>query len=305
MTPKKIGKFHRLLLRWYRSNKRPLPWRKTRNPYHILVSEIMLQQTQVSRVLQKYPGFLRRFPTLHKLAHASTAEVVQAWRGMGYNNRAVRLRDFARQVVQSHEGKIPNDANTLQTLPGIGKYTAHALACFAFGKEVPVVDVNVSRVLSRIFFRMRHPADLKESKTMWRLAECILPKHRAADWNQALMDLGATYCTARKPLCAECPVSVACASRATLRFSDRERRENKKEKLYRGFPIRIYRGRIIEHLRNVPATIEVGKLGGFVKGNFSQKELPWLSSILHKLRNERLVELRARGDKTYARLART
>ncbi|MGH2569330.1 MAG: A/G-specific adenine glycosylase, partial [Bacteroidota bacterium] len=156
-----------LVLRWYRRHGRPLPWRRTRSPYRILVSEIMLQQTQVGRVLEKYPSFLRRFPDIQSLARAKKSSVIKAWRGMGYNNRAVRLQQLARIVRHSQGGKLPRTVEELQNLPGIGRYTAHALACFAFRRPLQVVDTNVRRILSRLF-----PSETKR-RDVWDVAAAI------------------------------------------------------------------------------------------------------------------------------------
>jgi A/G-specific adenine glycosylase len=194
------------LLSWYRKYARPLPWRETRNPYRILVSEIMLQQTQVSRVLQKYPEFLKRFPNFTSLAHARAADVIRAWSGMGYNNRALRLYRIAQQVVHEHKGRLPSDSDTLQTFPGIGRYSANAIACFAFEQPIAVVDTNVRRVLARLFPRQARTMD------EWKLAEWALPKGKAYDWNQALMELGALRCSVYNPTCATCPLNRLCNS---------------------------------------------------------------------------------------------
>ena len=175
LNPKKIVSLHSAILWWYQKNRRILQWRSTRDPYEILVSEIMLQQTQVSRVQEKLPVFLKKFPTMRSLSRASTAAVILAWRGMGYNNRAVRLRDLAKSVMKDYKGKLPAKTEELQMLPGIGPYTAHALACFAFRKQVPVVDVNIQRVFSRIFWKTTDPQKYRNSDEIWQLAEEILP----------------------------------------------------------------------------------------------------------------------------------
>jgi A/G-specific adenine glycosylase len=305
----KIKQLHRHLFRWYSANKRPLPWRRTNDPYKILISEIMLQQTQVSRVVEKYPAFLKQFPTIHKLTSASKASVIRAWQGLGYNNRAVRLWEFARVVVSHHKGKIPNDPEATQTLPGIGQYTAHALGCFAFNQNLAVVDVNICRVLSRIFWRMRNIHEYKEAATIWNFAGSILPRGRASDWNQALMDFGATICTAQKPICSACPISRICSSYEVFLKIDRTRRRKKRstERLYGGQPIRIYRGRIVEQLRrlNGKSSIDVHSLGRLIKPNFSRKETDWLTSILSKLQREGLLHLRRSGSTLVARLPQT
>lgn len=301
----KIKKLHLHLLHWYSRNKRSLPWRKTRDPYRILVSEIMLQQTQVHRVQQKYPIFLRRFPSIQKLARATTAAVIRSWQGMGYNRRALLLRDCAKKIMQQHQGKIPGDVNLLMTLPGIGRYTAHAVACFAFKKPVPVVDVNAHRVLSRVFYRMKGVSERKDPETIWKLAEYAVPKHDASRWNQALMDFGAEICTSRKPRCSICPIVSMCASVQNLsqRNGRTSVRNQRHEKRYNGLPIRIYRGRIVEHLRNLNGkkTIGASTLGKLIKPNFSSAELPWLKGILNKLQDDGLVEVHQRGRKSLGR----
>jgi A/G-specific adenine glycosylase len=164
------------VLRWYRNNGRQLPWRNENDPYRVLVSEVMLQQTQVSRVLTKYPRFLKRFPTFKKLANAKTSDVIKAWEGMGYNNRALRLQRLAVTVLDQHRGRLPESIRELQALPGIGRYTAHALACFSFGRRVPVVDTNIKRVLTRLRSPQRREPAPKEAD-IWDLASSLLP-HR-------------------------------------------------------------------------------------------------------------------------------
>jgi A/G-specific adenine glycosylase len=180
-----IPAFQNQILTWYDTFKRDLPWRGDSNPYHILVSEIMLQQTQVDRVIPKYLAFLERFPTLQTLAEASMADVIREWQGLGYNRRALSLKRAAEAAVRDHGGRLPETVEELESLPGIGKYTARAVASFAFELQVPVVDTNVRRILSGFAGQ-----DLSDRET-WELAERVLPEGRAADWNQALMDYGA------------------------------------------------------------------------------------------------------------------
>lgn len=198
--------FVRALLRWYARNQRPLPWRRTRDPYRVLVSEIMLQQTQVSRVLPKYREFLRRYPSLEDLARAPVRQVRETWYPLGYNARPVRLRETARTVVRRHGGRLPDTREALLALPGIGPYTAGAVLTFAHGKPAPILDTNVRRVLRRIFFRDRAVAD----RVLWTLAGSLLPPGDGYNFNQALMDFGATVCTARAPGCGECPMRALC-----------------------------------------------------------------------------------------------
>ncbi len=208
--------FTRKLLAWYKRNARVLPWRQTRNPYAILVSEFMLQQTQVSRVLDYYPRFLKRFPTIASLARSKPQAVMEAWDGLGYYARARNLHTLAREVTRRHDGTLPDTPEDLRTLPGVGRYTAGAVACFAYEKPVPAVDTNVNRVLSRAF----------GTKDVWDLAESLVPKNGERAWrfNQALMELGALVCTARKPKCPECPVRNDCRTFTTRPQTRRGRR---------------------------------------------------------------------------------
>lgn len=201
-------RLQRLLLAWYRSDARPLPWRTTRDPYRILVSEVMLQQTQAERVEPVYEAFLHRFPDVGSLASASLAAVVQAWAGLGYNRRARNLHQAARAIMRLHGGRVPDDLAALRALPGVGEYTARAVLAFAFGRDAAPVDVNVARVLARA------AAGGPQSRTqMQHLADELLPAGEPATWTAALMDLGARYCTARSPRCGACPVAAVCAWR--------------------------------------------------------------------------------------------
>ena len=194
------------LLSWFDATGRRLPWRETADGYAILVSEVMLQQTQVDRVIPVYHAFLRQFPTFESLAEAPAGEVIRAWAGMGYNRRALNLQRAAQAVVERHGGALPTDPKALRSLPGVGEYTANALACFAQGRQVAVVDTNVRRTLGRIFHWPSSPLDREVAAT----AERVLPEGKAWAWNQALMDLGATVCTSRRPMCLLCPVRSAC-----------------------------------------------------------------------------------------------
>ena len=196
--------FVRKLLIWYKKAARDLPWRETRNPYAVLVSEFMLQQTQVSRVLDFYPRFLKRFPTIEALARARPKAVMEQWDGLGYYARARNLHKLAREVTRRHDGTLPDRPEDLRTLPGVGPYTAGAVACFAYEQPVAAVDTNVKRVLGRVF----------RKKDVWGLASAIMPRNgkRAWKFNQALMELGALVCVARKPKCPVCPVRRECLS---------------------------------------------------------------------------------------------
>ena len=203
------------LRRWYRSNARDLPWRKTRDPYHVLVSELMLQQTQVSRVIDYYGRFLDRFPTLHHVAKAPVRRVLEQWEGLGYYARARNLHKLARTIAKQPDHEpLPSDPTLLQELPGIGAYTAGAVASFAYEKRAPLVDTNVARVLLRIFAPEHSPKSPLGQRIAWQLAERSLPPKGSDAWthNQALMELGALVCTARVKRCGGCPLSNRCAS---------------------------------------------------------------------------------------------
>jgi A/G-specific adenine glycosylase len=210
-APSNALSFKRLLLRWFRHAGRDLPWRATRDPYRVLVSEFMLQQTQVSRVAQYYPRFLQRYPTVHDLANAGARSVREAWDGLGYYRRAENLHRLAQVVVKRHDGRVPDRLEVLRTLPGVGPYTAAAVATFAYQKRAAPVDTNVARVLRRVF-RPRLPAGTSGERAIQKLAHVVLPHRSRAAWefNQALMDLGATVCKARKPECPRCPVRGSC-----------------------------------------------------------------------------------------------
>jgi A/G-specific adenine glycosylase len=199
--PKGVQGFTRKLLAWYAGAARDLPWRQTRDPYRVIVSEFMLQQTQVSRVSEFYPRFLKRFPTIERLAHARPKAVMEAWDGLGYYARARNLHKLAKEV-SAVGGQLSDNPEDLINLPGVGRYTAGAVACFAYEKPVPAVDTNVKRVLERVF----------RTKDVWGLAAAIVPNNgkRAWKFNQALMELGALVCTARSPKCPKCPVRKEC-----------------------------------------------------------------------------------------------
>jgi A/G-specific adenine glycosylase len=210
-TPRHAAEFRRLLLRWYRQHGRDLPWRRTRDPYRIIVSEFMLQQTQVARVEAYYHRFLERYPSIELLAAATPAMVRESWEGLGYYRRAVNLHRLAREVTSALGGRIPQDPAALLRLPGVGRYTAGAVASFAYERATPAVDTNVARVIRRAFHpRRRAPA----TRLLWETAARILPPRGRSAWafNQAIMELGALICTARVAKCAECPVRPACAT---------------------------------------------------------------------------------------------
>jgi A/G-specific adenine glycosylase len=210
--PEHRRKFRRRLLDWYRRNGRDLPWRQTTDPYHILVSEVMLQQTQVDRVLPKYSEWLTKYPTLEALASADEADVSQTWRPLGYNIRPRRLHAIARESVERYGGSLPSDSETLLSFKGIGEYTAGAVLSFAFGQRAAILDTNVARVLFRVFIGRGNPKAHAMRRHLWAVSRALLPRRHVFDFNQALMDFGATLCTARKPQCLLCPMRESCAA---------------------------------------------------------------------------------------------
>ena len=208
--PASRRRFRRALLAWYRSHGRRLPWRETSDPYHILVSEVMLQQTQVDRVLPKYHEWLEKYPSLSALAAAKDDDVNETWRPLGYNIRPRRLHAIARESVARYGGALPSDEETLRSFKGIGAYTAGAIRSFAFGQRAAIVDTNVARVLFRVFIGRGDARAHAMRKHLWAVSATLVPRKHVFDFNQALMDLGATVCTARTPKCLSCPMRKMC-----------------------------------------------------------------------------------------------
>lgn len=208
------AEFSRRIRRWFRRNGRPLPWRETRDPYRVLVSELMLQQTQVSRVIDRYHDFLTRFPTLDDVAAVAPARVLEAWEGLGYYARARNLHRLAVEVAQERDGAFPSEPAELRRLPGVGAYTAGAVASFAFERRAPLVDTNVARVLRRVFAPRIDLGTAVGQRAVWTLAERALPRGGRTGWahNQGVMELGALVCTARVSCCGGCPVRSVCAT---------------------------------------------------------------------------------------------
>jgi A/G-specific adenine glycosylase len=289
---------HTAILQWYSQSARDLPWRRTRDPYAILVSEVMLQQTQVDRVLPKYQAFLAQYPDFRTLAAAPTAEVIRAWQGLGYNRRAVRLQRVAQAVVERHGGALPDSMPALLELEGIGRYTAAAVACFAFGRAEPVLDTNVRRVLGRIALGPDGPGTATPA-ALWALAEEALPDSDPYSWNQALMDLGARICMERNPMCLVCPARSGCASAGRAVTPLREQRESYKTKRETAFAgsTRFYRGRIIERLRSLGPTeaLPLPVLGASIKPDYAAADEPWLRRLVQGLEHDGLLVTGAGG----------
>ncbi|NVM30421.1 MAG: A/G-specific adenine glycosylase [Candidatus Helarchaeota archaeon] len=200
------------MVKWFKKHGRDLPWRKTRNPYHVLVSELMLQQTQVVRVEKEYyHQFLERFPSFEDLAKAEEEEVIEAWEGLGYYNRAKNLYKIAKIMIADYRGKFPTDYKQILELPGIGKYTAGAILSFAFELDYPIVDTNVERIIKRVFLHNHKiTSSAKLEKEIWNISENLLLKGDAWTFNQAILDFGALICIAIKPKCNKCPIRPIC-----------------------------------------------------------------------------------------------
>ena len=209
-----MDEFSRRILKWYARNMRKLPWRGRADAYGVWVSEIMLQQTRVETVLAYYNRWMKRFPALPALAQASEQEVLSTWEGLGYYSRARNLHKAARMVMEEWGGELPHDRADLMRLPGIGSYTAGAIASIAFGQDVATLDGNIRRVLARVFDVVEQGDSARGAAAFWKLAEEHLPQGRAGDYNQALMDLGATLCLPRNPDCPNCPLAGMCKARA-------------------------------------------------------------------------------------------
>jgi A/G-specific adenine glycosylase len=282
-------RIHRRLLQWYRYRRRPLLWRqRSWTPYEVLVREVMLQQTQSSRVEQALPAFLQRFPTLQALAAAPLADVLQQWAGLGYYARARALWRCARLLLERYGATIPEDERLLRRLPGIGPYTSAALLVFAFGRQdVPLIDTNIRRVLLRVTGLAATPpapAQLRELARAW------IPTGASAEWHEALMDLGATICTARHPRCSECPIAQWC--RSAHRVPPPPPRSARREPEFAGLPRRLWRGRLLRLLveRNpLPLKHAAELLFGSAP---SVEQRRWLLELVAALERDGLLDCR-------------
>lgn len=313
------------LIAWFQTHGRDLPWRKTRNPYHILVAEIMLQQTQVDRVVPYYHTFLKAYPKLANLAQAPKADVIRYWAGLGYNRRAVYLQRAAQAIVAEHDGVFPQDVPTLRKLPGIGPYTAGAIACFAFEQDVAFLDTNMRRVVRRCFVGSEEGTPATHERVLLQLAEQFVPEGQGWFWNQALIELGALICTASSPQCYSCPLQNGCRAydeaktaqlllnmpkdsattdgadtpqQATVMLyptADQRkrpiRRAAEKRESFIGSN-RYYRGRVVDMLRALPdgATLSLEHIGAQIKEDYTENDAEWLRSLIARLANDGLVE---------------
>ena len=289
-----LARFSRIregLLEWFKENSRDLPWRRTRDPYAILVSEVMLQQTQVDRVIPYYLRFLERFPTVQKLAAAPTSDVIRIWSGLGYNRRAVNLQRAAIAVVEKLGGSFPDDPSELKKLPGIGAYTAGAIAAFAHERDVAFLDTNMRRVVSRVVFGLE---SVPESDALVAARSLVPPGH-GWTWNQALIEFGALQCTARRPACIICPLRDECAAFPTMQVVLQLKASRTRRAKTEPFELttRYYRGRIVEALRELPeyesSGIELAELGRRVREDFTPENVPWLRGLVEGLQRDGLA----------------
>lgn len=283
------------LLRWYDTYGRDLPWRRTRDPYRILVSEIMLQQTQVSRVLDFYSRWFKQFPTWKSLAEASNADAVRAWAGLGYNRRALALRDIARRIVRDG---VPTDEAGWLEMKGVGPYTAAAIAAFALRQRTLPVDTNIRRVAGRLLFGIPYPAQIRDDR-ITNARDRLLPKRgRFYDVPQALFDLANANCT-KIPTCATCPMRTVCPA-AQKFLSGRvrvpkamikkavERRHRDKP-----YPDRIYRGRILALVRDHPNGVRVTAVGPHVDAAFDARhDGEWMADMINRMARDQFIRLR-------------
>lgn len=298
-----LGTSQVALLDWYRGSGRAhLPWRATRKAYHTVVSEFMLQQTQVDRVVPKFEAFVARFPDFRALATASVADVLRQWKGLGYNSRAVRLQNLAQDVVARFDAQLPRDDAALRSLPGVGPYTAAAIRAFAFDEDVAACDVNILRVVHRRLYGVEFPAQA-DTETLDERANELVPTGQAHDWNSAMMDLGAMICTARAPRCAECPVRSDCvaADIDTVALESlrkvHARAPSPQQALAFERTTRYVRGRIVDRLRDLPAdrAISLLDLFGELRELLKGRSIDDVSAVVSALERDGLVTSEARG----------
>ncbi len=309
-NPADLAALQQQVLGWFAGAARDLPWRHTRDPYRVLVAEMMLQQTQVERVIPRYAAFLETFPTLEHLAAAPTAEVIRQWAGLGYNRRAINLQRIAQRIRDDYGGSFPQQVAELQKLPGIGPYTAGAVACFAFEHDVAFMDTNIRRVLRRLLGgpdQTPPPAD----RALLHLAQQLIPVGQGWAWNQAIMEVGALICTST-PACWRCPLRAHCRAYAAWRQAD--------ETVFSSAPYqpsprparrvaerpaqpfvgsnRYYRGRLLDLLRALPdgSRLPLAELGPQLRNDFDpQEHFDWLRELVAGLARDGLAECGADG----------
>ena len=292
----KVEAVRNALLSWFGENGRDLPWRHTRDPYSVLVSEVMLQQIQVARAIPFYLRFVERFPTVEALARAPISDAIRVWGDLGRYRRVVSLHRTARIVVEEYGGEIPSDPAILAKLPGIGPYTAGAVACFAFEKAVPFVDTNMRRVLHRVFFGPDVPEQTAKEADILALAQKLVPGEGGDPWawNQALMELGALVCTARKPRCGGCPLRDRCRARgrigAALAAVPRKKAGEAPAAYRYEDSYRFLRGRVLAQLREAPEDgVPLRELGEALREGFTNEDVPWILGVVESLEKDGLA----------------
>ncbi|HTU69256.1 MAG TPA: hypothetical protein VMF11_02955 [Candidatus Baltobacteraceae bacterium] len=299
------GPLRAQLLAWYeRCGRHALPWRRVRDPYYTLISEFMLQQTQVDRVVPKFEAFVARFPSVAMLAQASLADVLRLWQGLGYNSRAVRLHALARVIVDRYNGAMPSDSGALRELDGVGPYTAAAIRAFGFDLDDAPVDTNIRRIMHRLFYGIEYPL-LAAHGELDERARRIAAPGRAHDWNSALMDLGSTICTARAPKCLICPLRGACAAAPidSSRLDAARKRHAKTPSPQNAIRFerttRFARGRIVDRLRALPPgeRISLLDLHGALQPVLPDRSLEEVIELLAILERDGLI---ARDGETVA-----
>jgi A/G-specific adenine glycosylase len=282
------------LISWFQKNARDLPWRRTRDPWRVLVSEVMLQQIQVQRAVPFYERFLARFPTVEALASAPLAEAIRVWENLGRYRRIVYLHKTARIVMEEHDGRIPSDPIELIKLPGIGPYTAGAVACFAYERDTAFLDTNMRRVLHRYLFGLE-AATTATDKELLQTARELVPSQRSWRWNQALMETGALLCTARSPRCEECPLREGCRARAEVSSAGWPKLERKTPAYKYEDTNRYYRGRVLAELREIShggkGSIGLRELGWRVRPDFDERDSHWLQVAVESLCKDGLARV--------------
>ena len=288
----------RALLDWYsRHGRSALPWRVARDPYYTLVSEFMLQQTQVERVVPKFQAFVARFPDVRALASASTGDVLREWKGLGYNSRAIRLQRVAQRVADDFDGRIPREVARLRELPGVGPYTAAAIRTFAFDEDDAPLDTNVRRIVHRLFFGLEHPPKATNAE-LDAQARGLVPPGMGHDWNSALMDLGAALCSSRAPKCLLCPLQTQCVAAPVdaAQLEALRRSHAKKPSPQNAIPFerttRFARGRIVDALRALPPgrRISLLDLYGHLGPALADRSLEDVRSLVAILERDGLVD---------------
>jgi len=299
-TRRRFGAIVTRLLAWHAENQRSFIWRGLdRSPYVVLVSEFMMQQTGAKQVEKKLPEFLKEFPSIKKLAAAPRAQVVRAWHGLGYNRRALNLHAAAKAL--STKRQFPNTLEELRELPGVGLYTASAILSFAYNTDTPVVDVNIERVLSRLWKRMSDTHATLPIREIYELDAAVLPQGRSSMWHETLMDLGSSICTKNAPKCPACPMQRMCPSSRSMKLPS-SRKKGLREPVYFGEPRRIWRGRILK-LVTEKEPITKGKLTTLLKQKFAIADTafaPFVLSVLTTLQKEGFLTQTSKGALTLA-----